>query len=960
MIDAIWPDPGLFSQFGSGGSGINYQIGPGNEIYTMGDVVNQGLYAMEMNWGGSSSFDNYQYELFHWFGDPAMKIWTEDPNLNAIAATHGNEIDCTSSQYIVDNSTPGAVATLVFNNELIGKTIIDEAGSGTIDYSISKPGTDVWLTISKSNHRPYVTPLIITGLCGYPPAVVTQEATFISINSAVCSGLISDDYGEPVLESGIVYSQTPNPEIGGTGVIDVQTNPLVPMGIFSIDISELLNATTYYYKAYAINANGINYGGQLSFTTLEAGTSVPYAQTFENNGGWPAGWSTDNPNVWSLSTIWRGSSPQGGYNVYSDYNPYETGTVFTPNFNGVNKINLYVKFFHYWRANYSGGSQHGYFYGSRDGGNTYPYLLDEWHHNDPGEEEGEKEYDISSWADGYENISFKWVVTHDDNWYWQFDNFEIYESPLPGYWVGNGSTDWNDPANWHGGIVPEMGTDVFITTIESGGFYPELNSGNEAICNNLTIEPGTHLYIPSGKSLTVNGNLLNNVGTDGLVLKSDNAGAVGSLIHTTPNVLAGVERYLTQMQWHFIGMPVKQAQAGIFYLPGLSDIYLNTYDQSTNTWGAWIVPVTNPLTLGRGYECWVSDNVNQNEVILVEGELNTGDFITGDNGFFKLEYDPGFGLNLIANPYPSAIEADIDTWTKKSVSNTVWTWDQNEGNYLFWNSTNTNNSNGYGTLPDGIIPAMQGFFVLATDENPMLTFPQRSRVHSNSEFYKNTKDIINTLKLDVEGNGYSDAIFVSFNPEATDNYENEYDASKLYGLEEAPQLYSVVNGYPMSINTLAPIDFQKSVPVGFECAVGDVFSITAIGVESFDGNYPIFLEDLKENNIVNLSNSPEYSFLHDPGNEPDRFVLHFGDPEGYYENSKNTVLIYSYKDYVYIRMNSNSNYSITIYDMMGKEIFQKVLFGNGLNKLRVLEDTGFYLVRLSSENETCVRKVFIE
>ena len=46
MIDAIWPDPGIFPDFGSGGSDLNYSIGAGNDIFTMGDVINQGLYAI--------------------------------------------------------------------------------------------------------------------------------------------------------------------------------------------------------------------------------------------------------------------------------------------------------------------------------------------------------------------------------------------------------------------------------------------------------------------------------------------------------------------------------------------------------------------------------------------------------------------------------------------------------------------------------------------------------------------------------------------------------------------------------------------------------------------------------------------------------------------------------------------------------------------------------------------------
>ena len=96
----------------------------------MGDVLNQGLYAMMQNWNGSSTTYNYQYELFHWFGDPAMKIWTSDPNPSAITATHSSSIDCSSTSYSITGSTAGAMATLVYNDELIGMVTLDGSFNG--------------------------------------------------------------------------------------------------------------------------------------------------------------------------------------------------------------------------------------------------------------------------------------------------------------------------------------------------------------------------------------------------------------------------------------------------------------------------------------------------------------------------------------------------------------------------------------------------------------------------------------------------------------------------------------------------------------------------------------------------------------------------------------------------------------------------------------------------------------
>jgi PKD repeat protein len=282
MIDAIWSDPGLYPDFGTGGTGANYTIGVGNDMYTMGDVVNQGLYAMEQNWNGSSGSFQYQYELFHWFGDPAMKIWTDNPNSSVITATHSSTIDCSGSSFAISGSTAGATATLVFNNELIGKTVLDASGNGSIPYSITSSGTSVELTISKHNHYAYTSTLTINGTCAFPPLVVTNTTTNVGETTATANGEITNDYGNSITESGVVYSLTPNPEINGSGVTKVQTSPLVTFGTFSVSLTGLSSNATYYTRAYAINANGTSYGDDDAFSTSAAPLVLPWTEDWED------------------------------------------------------------------------------------------------------------------------------------------------------------------------------------------------------------------------------------------------------------------------------------------------------------------------------------------------------------------------------------------------------------------------------------------------------------------------------------------------------------------------------------------------------------------------------------------------------------------------------------------------------------------------------------------------------
>lgn len=99
------------------------------------------------------------------------------------------------------------------------------------------------------------------------PVVNTLPASSITSNSAICNGNILSAGSSAITESGIIYSITPNPIIGGNGVVKISSSPLVTIGNYSISISGLTPITTYYARAYAINSQGTSYGTDVMFTT---------------------------------------------------------------------------------------------------------------------------------------------------------------------------------------------------------------------------------------------------------------------------------------------------------------------------------------------------------------------------------------------------------------------------------------------------------------------------------------------------------------------------------------------------------------------------------------------------------------------------------------------------------------------------------------------------------------------
>jgi hypothetical protein len=217
----------------------------------------------------------------------------------------------------------------------------------------------------------------------------------------------------------------------------------------------------------------------------------------------------------------------------------------------------------------------------------------------------------------------------------------------------------------------------------------------------------------------------------------------------------------------------------------------------------------------------------------------------------------------------------------------------------------------------------------------------------------------NTIRLDVEGNEYKDAIFVRFTEGASEEYDGEYDVKKIFGLEEAPQFYSIISGELLSINSLPELTEYEMVMLGFECGIAGSFTIEASEIASFEGNISIYLEDLSEDIFHNLSEESTYTFSHVPGGNINRFLLHFGEPNAVEELIQQDFKIYSHEDIVYVQNPSGIEADILVYNVMGQEISRASTNRCELVNLKISNGTGNYIVFVKNSELFITEKVFI-
>lgn len=91
------------------------------------------------------------------------------------------------------------------------------------------------------------------------PTVIAKEAKDIKDNTATISGEIQDNGGSDIEECGFYYGTSQNPTTKHK--MDKISNT------FTLNLTNLKEGVTYYYKAYAINKTGEGTSDVLSFTT---------------------------------------------------------------------------------------------------------------------------------------------------------------------------------------------------------------------------------------------------------------------------------------------------------------------------------------------------------------------------------------------------------------------------------------------------------------------------------------------------------------------------------------------------------------------------------------------------------------------------------------------------------------------------------------------------------------------
>jgi hypothetical protein len=496
------------------------------------------------------------------------------------------------------------------------------------------------------------------------------------------------------------------------------------------------------------------------------------------------------------------------------------------------------------------------------------------------------------------------------------------------------ATTWTGA--WSNGTPSATKAAIFASNFTS--------TGNMNSCS-VTVNAGANVVFQAGHTLiaqngvTVNGSLtFNNTAS---LVQSNNAAV------NTGNIVYKRDTQMKRFDYTYWSSPVSPQTLASFSPNTLADKYF-WWNPAIYNWETIAAPGITNMVPARGYiirapEGWATTLTTWNGVFT--GVPNNG-IIT-----IPVQVSGANDLNLLGNPYPSAINANtlLSTTGPNAgiLGGTLYFWTHNTPinpyNYVQSDYAVYNLVGGVGTgtpaggtgntsTPTGRIGAGQGFFVKGLSSGDA-TFDNTMRITgNNTQFFRTDESVASPstelekhrLWLDIKNTaGAYKQMLVGYIETATSAKDISFDGD-LVDVGNAVTLYSVLEQDKLSIQG-RPLPFSADdiVPLGYRASVAGDFEIL---LSDFDGLFTtqnIYLED-KLLNVIQDLKSGSYIFATGQGEFNDRFVLRYTDGTSLGLNTQTVVSAVVIKSNNAISIKTGALIDkVEIFDVTGRLIVSK-------------------------------------
>ena len=521
-------------------------------------------------------------------------------------------------------------------------------------------------------------------------------------------------------------------------------------------------------------------------------------------------------------------------------------------------------------------------------------------------------------------------------------------------WTGAISTDWNVAGNWDTNAIPSPLDDIILSDVANA---PSIKFNQNQVINNLTNDEV--LSIKTSASLTV----FEDIDQRNAISISSFANTNGSLIvrgnqlNVNPDDIIYL-RYVSGNNWHLISSSVtdfdmdvfaaatslaegQDNNRGIGFYDNNANPHWSYYQDGANTSGDFIS--------GKGY----SIKTSANAFLTFRGKLmseNVSNYPITENVN---------GWNLVGNPYPAFINANINADPDANfLSENLNSLDPLAANIYLWNPTTTS----YDPIGNGLgakyIAPGQGFFVKANAGGSTINIEKRMLSHQAGDLFLK-ENPANKLVLQINNNALISETTIAFKEGMTNGLDVSYDATVFSGINPTFSIYTqLLESYeniPFAIQFLPDFDKKNMIiPLGILYEEEEMEITFSLKESNLDASIKVYLEDILLQTFTEISGTTGYTFFHqNDTNGFGRFFLHLQN-DALNLNSVDTSNIQVYKkEKPTLQINGISNGLLNICDIHGKIILKNAIIHSQNQTMQLPKiSSGIYVIKIKKENGT--------
>lgn len=605
--------------------------------------------------------------------------------------------------------------------------------------------------------------------------------------------------------------------------------------------------------------------------------------------------------------------------------------------------------------------------------------------------ESEIEYRISEQSGGsHAGLRFNYLFGPDNN-----ANERV--------WGGETDSLWSTASNWCGGVPTNAHT---VRLANNGTLTMPVIQGSHGNASQITVYAGAELKIKNASSLTVSNAITNN-GT----ITVDHSGSIVQT-HGGANTNSGTGTYSIR-KTGFSNINRYNAWSSPISNPNLFSVFSDANPCDVYAFHASIQNWRHPFSIGFSDTCNGNPVTFQAQHVLpgsngtmeagrgyfIPGSPNATRTFTGEihNGTYtkaiSKQVNPGNvnwtndDWNLVGNPYPSAIDADL-FWQENAVNNSriisaIYMWDDDgsagagyaESDYASWNPMGAVMGPNSNVLPNGHIASGQGFWVVA-NANANIVFNNSMRSTDNDQFFSNRSKTFPRIWLNLENKDkFFNQILIAFPEDGSNDYEELYDAPKL---EANASIYfaSKLDEKELMIHSREPLSYTNrfdTIDLMFKTLEVGNHSLKVFDTDNFD-KINVRLFDAEFNRLHPILDTDYFFQVQQAGTYSNRFKLVFEHEEmGHSSGGENPIgsplnpttaienmnILEGFKvnalaEQIQIKSIRDSKISyVQVYDLQGRLLTE--LDGNNSKQIGVDASgfsSGIYLVNVMDENKS--------